>query len=596
MLAAMTVPAWFWPPSGATARGVALAASGIGLVVPEWVNLDYWPFFLPSSGSVPVSGGTSPIGLGVAFTVPDGSGGAYFLTWGGVLSHIVSGATTSTVALPSGAAYVGLGLANGLPYALAANGSVYSSGGALVNSFGSTARGGAAVSGALMYAILAPLSGMAHITLPGGSTGSLIAFPTALAYPSCITAASGSHPIAVGGWQNAPALAGANALAFDAATAQLALGATSGSLQQWSVPVSGSDAWSASTALSGVANLKALAWLANGTQALGCDPTSGVVQVINTVTGALSLRQTLALSNASALALLPDSQNALVCQQSLNLVTPLATALGTWTAGASPAISLPSPVGVVALAVGTAAVAYASGLALLSQQSGPWTVAATGATTFVPTLIAADAFGCAYVAGSGAFAVFSGATRAATGIIASGAPSAMAVDQGRLYFAIPAVSGIAIYGRSSPTTWTQQGFVSGPVGTVTALLVAGTTIFAATSGATSLYCLSGTPYALSTVKQGVVGFYSGSTWTTGAMGVGQQPSAIAYDVSGNLLVVTSDNSLLTFSPSGVMTASGAVAQYSPQPQTTPAGLSALLVSGASLFAATSMAGALVQVR
>jgi hypothetical protein len=71
--------------------------------------------------------------------------------------------------------------------------------------------------------------------------------------------------------------------------------------------------------------------------------------------------------------------------------------------------------------------------------------------------------------------------------------------------------------------------------------------------------------------------------------------AICYDQSNNLRVATSQNTLWTITSGGTVLSSGAVPQYSTQPQSVPLGISSLLAFGAGVYGATSLSGTLVQV-
>lgn len=597
----MTAPVYYWPPSGAAARGIALAPNGAsGMILADWTTPALWPFAGALASGIVLSGPV--LDLGLAGAAPDAASGVYTVTQGGVATG-VAGATywhVSGGSVVSGATafnginlYAGVAYASGAPYFLQTGGGVTDASGATQALFGYPARFLQA-SGTTLYTLVASGSTIGTWAIGNFLTATgAIALPGAISEASCFTVAA--SPLAVAGWANAPALAGAAALAGDPTYSSLLLGVGSGAATLWaSQAASGnSDSWAVSQSVTGLANLTALAWVPNGVQALATDSASGVVQVLDYSGGALSLAQTLAVANAGSVAAMASDTDALVCQTASNAVLPLTANGGTWAAsGAS--LALPSPQAVTAVSGNVAAVAYASGVALLAKTGNTWSVAASAALSYLPTLIAADAFGRLYAAGASAFSVLSGATVIGSGTLASGAPGAMAIDQGRLLFAVPAASGLLVYGQSSASGWTQQGAVTGLAGLI-ALGTAGTTLFAGASAATTLFSFSGTPYQPQQVQAGVLGVYNGATWATGSLGAGRYPSAIGTDASGNYRVACADNTLWTFTSGAVFSASGAVAVYTGQVSGTPMGFSALLASGAAVYSATSLAGVLVQI-
>lgn len=595
----MTAPAYYWPPSGAAARGIALAPFGAsGMIVADWTGLTVWPFF-STPGSVALASGTL-LGLGAAAAITDGASGLYAIPFGGTATgasgapfwHVANGGSVTQTAIYFDGQHPNTGLAtvSGSQYFVQTTGDIEQYPNVLWAVFPSAPRSLAA-SGATAYTLLAA-GGEVGTYAYGAVSTSGIALPAALANPSCL-AVSGGSPLAVGGWAAAPTLTGAAALAGDPTYSSLMLGVASGSATLWSSASGNTDSWSVAQSVTGLANLSALAWVPNGVQALATDSASGVVQVLDYAGGVLSLAQTLALAGAGAIAALPSDTDALVCRPAANVVQPLTASAGTWSVSGT-SLSLASPQSVVATGPGAAAVAFASGVAFLAQTGGIWSVAASAALAYPATLITADAFGRVYAAGSGAFAVFSAHTQVGSGTLASGAPSAMLIDSGRLVFAVPAASGLVVYGQTSASGWTQQAAVTGLPGLL-ALGSAGTTLFAGASAATTLFSFSGTPYQPQQIQAGALGVYNGSTWATGALGAGHYPTALAFDVSGNVRVACADNTLWTFTSGAAFAASGAVAPYTGQTTGTPMGFSALLASGAAVYAATSLAGVLAQV-
>jgi len=254
----MTIPAWFWPPSGTAARGIALVPYGSGLAVADWT----WPALWPFSGGAFTSRQTIGSGSqGFSSAAPDASGGVWAITWDGVLWHAPYGGSPVSGAMPSGQAYVGAAHCTGSGFALSATGQVYTSAAALLGSFPLPARPLVASGNTLVAPM--PSSGIGLMNATNGATG-FIALPGGMTTVSCAALAAGD-PLAVGGWANAAALSGAAAAAQDPqlATSMLAVG--SGFALIWSAPGRYADAWSQTQAVTGLANLSAVAWRPDGT-------------------------------------------------------------------------------------------------------------------------------------------------------------------------------------------------------------------------------------------------------------------------------------------------------------------------------------------
>ena len=450
--------------------------------------------------------------------------------------------------------YNGLTVISSAPYSLqAASGNVYTSGATLFGSFNTLANT-LVTSGTTLYSAL-PAAGAIGPMSSAGVTGA-IALPAAISLVNALTISTGTK-LAVGGQSNFT-LSGASFYAFDTATNTQMLGVGSGRAIVWSQPsLTNTDAWTQTQVLtSGVSpNLGFAAWLPNGTQVLASDGASGggVVQVFNYAASTLSLSQTLTVNNASAIAVFSSNSDALVCRSTANVVVPLYVSGGSWFVSGT-TLSLTAPGAIVTLGSGVAAVGYASGVAVVTQTAGIWNVTATGTTNLLPTTMTTDFYGNLFLAGSGgAFAVVSSGTLSVlcSGAV-SGTPTASAWSQGRWLLAVPAVSGVYTLGLSAPQTWTQQGFSASVSGTPAGIAVGGTTIFTGSvSGGTALLSLSGSPYALTPVQQGYLGLWGGSSWTTASLGAGVVPTALAFDASGNVNLTCVNNTLYSFSSSGV---------------------------------------------
>lgn len=583
----MTIPAWFWPPSGATARGISLVPFGAGMAVPDWTTPTVWPFSL--SGDAFAAGVSLAAGTpGLCGAAPDGSSGIWTLSWTGTAYHISSGGTlSSSGAMPSGRVYVGVSPSG---HALASDGTVYSSGGASFGSFGASAWF-LQSSGATLFSIVGA-SGVGTMT-SGGASG-FIAAPSAVATPSCLTVESGL-PLAVAGWATAPALSGMAAAALDPQDAELMLAVGSGAAVLWTASGAYADNWSQTQALTGLVNLSAVAWTPAGTMALAPSVSSGVVQVLGYSAGVLSLLQSLAVSGACAVAVDGSSSYALVAQSGQSQIATLTYSGGSWTVG-SPVTGLPGIAAVASYGSSGAVAAWTSGLAFLNLATGAWSVAVTASLPFAPQVLTVDRFLQVYAAGSGAVSLSSGTALLASGAWSGGIPTAIAVQQGRILLADTGADEIRIFALSASGVLSQQGSSALGLGAQVGLALSNTTLFAMGSGSTVTWGFSGTPFTLTSVVSGAAALWNGSTWTTAAMGVGHTPMCCTFDPSGNLWVGTAQNTLWSFTSGGAFLSSGSIPQYAGQSQSVPLGASSLLWSGGHLWCATSVPGVLVEIQ
>lgn len=607
----MAVPAWFWPPSGASARGVSLADFHGLVVVPDWLTPTLWPFsptgdaFL--AGYVLATGTPGFVGAVGNFPAPEAStDGLLALTFDGVAYMATDGwppSASAAVSMPSGRVYVGCAAGvSSSGYALSSDGAAswltWNGGAGASGALGSwpapsrflAASGSATGSGTL--ATVLESSGVGIMAVPGGATG-IVAFPSAIASASCIAMTSGT--LAIGGWSIAPSLSGAAAAAMDPQNDSFVAAVGSGYALTWrpspTTAVSGEN-WTQTQALTGLLDLKAMGWAPDGTQFLAASVSSGQVQAVSFIAGVMALAQTLAVSGACSVAVAGDSTHALVAQSGQSQLATLTYAGATWSTGA-PVTGFPGVVAVVSSGDTDALVAWTSGISLLTLTTGGWVPGSSAATSFAPAALYLDRFGNAYAAGSGQLVVLNGSTLsvAGSGSWPGGTPTAVVAHEGRVVVAAPVDGRLYVLGESQPSLWTLQSSGSA---SAAGLGLSDTVLFAMDASATRTYGFSGTPYALLRVTSGAAAQWDGAAWTTTVLGIGHNPSCCAFDGSGNLVVATLQNTLWTVTSGGVGT-SGEVPQYSPQPQTVPLGPSALLSSGGHLYATTSMPGVLVEV-
>lgn len=581
----MANPAWYWPPQGSAARGVALVPFGSGLAVADWVTPTLWPF----------GGGAFSAGIILASGTPgfcgaasDGTSGVWALTYGGQLYHQPVSGAASEIQMTFGNVYVGCASVNGSGFALAATGAVYEQNTVLLGQW-PTAAASMTSTGSTLIGLL-PASGVGLMTAVGGATG-LIGLPGMITTPSCLAAAAGG-PIGIGGWQNAAPLAGMAAAGLDPQTPTTMLAVGNGDAVLWQAPAATSEAWTLTQTLTGAANLSAMTWRPDGTQVMASSVSSGVVQVINYVLGVLSLNETIPVSGACSVAIASDSLNALVAQSGMASVTPLTYTGSTWTPGAA-MTGLTGITAVAAFGPSGAVAASANELTFFGVTSGVWSVTNSVTIPLSPTALAVDPYLNVYAAGSGIMAV-TNATGTTFGNWIGGAPTSMAIQQGRVILAVD--GGYRIFALSQPVSnaWLQESSGAWTLGSQVGLALSETILFAMGTGTTNLYGFSGVPFTITPVLSGVTAQWNGSSWTTTQLGIGHMPSACGFDASGNLRVATIQNTLW-FISSGGIGVSGIVPQYVGQTQIVPIGPSALEAFNGSMYIATSLPGVLVQV-
>jgi hypothetical protein len=565
------------------------------MAVADWSTPRIWPFSIASGafGTPIVLASGYP---GIVTMVPDPFNDAWALTYTGQLYNIGSGGSvTLETTYPSGQVYAGLTFVSGgnAIYALSASGGAYpfpsSVSGVVSGQFGYPVKA-AAASPNTLYTLLPTVSGVGMMSISGGVTG-VINLPATINLPSALLYASGL--LVVAGSAFAPMLSGAAAAALNPLQQTYMLAAASGAALLWTAPGPYADAWSQSAAVTGLNTLNAVAWRPDTAQALLSSSGANTVQVLSSGAGTLALVQTLSVSGAGSLVVAGSSIDALVCQPGLSQVLPLYFTGGVWASGV-PTTGLANAFAAVPCGVSGALVAYASGFASILVTGGVATVQSTTPLGFSPTAACSDSFGNLYLAGSGAVAQYtSGGIFTASGTWAGAAPAAIVVQQGRILMPIPGDNLLRIYAQSTPGILSQQNSYAFTTASATAMALSNTTLFLMTSGATQLRGFSGTPFALTHVRAGAVATYSGSSWTSTVLGVGNIPSAIAYDASGNLQIVTIQNTWWTLTSGSVLT-SGIVPQYAGQKQSVPLGPSSLLAASGHLYCATSLPGVLIE--
>lgn len=580
----MAVPAWFWPANGDTAQTVGSALSSAGIVLPDW-RADTFKVFDGTGFATTISGAAVLYPGGAAIT-SGGAGDSFTASYNGPISHLIGGdISVHQVAMPANI-YAGITTAGSDTYAVTSTGLLLDKTGAAIGpGFAASPTWGLAGSGTTLYTMRPSTGDIGTFTASSGATGSIV-LPAALALPYCM-AVSGAV-VAVGGTSMTTLTSGAGQTAFtlNPANPTLLLGVDNGTATIWLGSTPGH--WALSTSLGGIGEAVDASWVPTGTQALVTNGSA--VEVLGYSAGTLTLAQTLTLANAGGVVVMPTSADALVCQPGSNQYSTLTASLGVWNVtGTSSADAGIGPV--VMVSPSQVAIGMSGSVLLVNFAAGVWTPLLNVAVPFTVTQVAVDSNGTIYAASAGHLSVIVNHAVVGTGTW-SGSAGQMLIVAGQVIIPDPLSGLVRIFGTDNGTAWTQRATLPIP-GAYTGLGSAGEDLFIAGTGGTVLYNF-GAPYALVPVQTGAAGFWNGSAWTTASLGVGQVPSAITIDVSGNAQVATVQNNLYAVTPGGGVTP-GIVPQYAGQTQDVPLGVSSLCVSGTHLFATTSMPGVVVQV-
>jgi hypothetical protein len=601
--------AWFYPPSGQAARSISMTPFNGGIAVADWTTPQFFPFVNGVLGNPIVLGSGTP---GLSAVANDGDNGLWAVTYGGTIWHMPpTGMFSLKATLAPNNVYVGV---TGSGYALSSNGTVWGSTSGTVTgaispwslSFSNDFGGGMTVppisgavgswptpaismvtSGTTLMAIL-PASGIGTMSYTG--TTGLISLPGTMPVASCLAAAAGSS-LAVGGWNTAPPLSGAAAGGLDPQNNEDMLTVGSGFARIWSTTAPFTEKWAQTNSLSGLANLNSMYWVPNGIQVLATSLVSGTLQVIGFSANVLSLSQTLPISGACSVGVSPSSTNALVVQSGQSQLATLTAAGGTWSSG-TPITGLVGITAVTMFGTSGAAVGFVSGIAFLGLNDNTWSVQQTAFLPFIPTVITSDSYNQIYAAGSGHIVVASGTAITGSGTF-TGIPTSIAVQQGRVIIAVPG-NGLLTFGNVASGIWTQQSSGTLSLGASVSLALSETVLFVMGSGATNTYGFSGAQYNLTPVTSGACALWNGSSWSVTPLGIGTNPSAIAFDASGQVQLTTIQNGWWTLSSTGSVLSSGIVPQISSQLQTVPIGSSSVLAFSGGLYTATSLSGTLIE--
>lgn len=593
---------YYWPPTkNITARATSITPWSSGLIVPMWYMPTAWSFFAGASGltATPVSG-TNGLGFGSAAT--DGVSGAWLCQYSGSLVNLSSGSVVTNYALPAADIMTGCAYSpgQGTVYTMGATGQVYApSGGGMVAvtpKFGSAPTWGLAASGSSLFTMMPAVSAVGTLALSSSGAGvsGSIALPAGMPYPLCIDASTAASAIAVGGYTNATIACGFADLAITQSVAISGyLVGVSPSTNSIDLYRGINESYTFSQRLSGQGAPTFVTFGFNGASGFVSDPVSGKVSALLLTSGVLAISQTISVSAAAASMMTPADIDGLICQPGLNQVMPLHFTGSAWVTGTP--LVLTNPQSAISTAASGAAVGFSSGVAFYTLAGSTWSLAASTALAFTPTALACDVSGNVFAAGSqgasGYLSIFSGTAVSQT-ITWPGSGVGCIYSSGQIVVGDPTVNLLRIFG-GLPGAIAQQKSFAASAGLVNGMTKGTYTLFAPGSGFVSMYQFT-QPYTIEPLRSGAVSVYATGSWAIASLGVGQWPEAVTFDVSGNVGVVTLQNQLYSVSRSGTVLASSAIAQIQQQPATVPIGLSDLAYLSGTLYASSSLNGALVK--
>lgn len=592
--------AYLFPPDRSTARAVAMAPVGSGLVVPLWPNAQAWAyngsgfvaFSLPALPAAPAASGFGAAAVGTA-------SGAWLEQYVGALVSETSGAVGTVFTLPAATVFTGVTFvpAFNTAYGVSSSGSLFTPAGTgvsqLASGFGNAPAWGLASSGQTLFTLLAAQSGIGTFALTSSGAGSSGFAATPMPVPTCLAASTPASAAAIGGWGFSTLASGYAGLSVDPAVPTNMMGVIP-SLNAIDLLVDNNETWTFSQRVSGSGAPSFISWAPNGITAFASDPVSGKISVVQFSAGTIAVSATLTLTNASAPSFQSDSTHALVCQPTQNQITPYNFNGAAWIAGTPVALSQASSV--VATAASGAAAGFASGVAFLTQAAGAWSVAASAALPYLPVSLAVDLNGNVYATGSsggsGFMSAFNGTSLLAT-VSWAGSGASIFWKQGQIVVADPTITSLRVFGPSG-ATFGQFSTSPAPTG-VNFLTMGSLTLFGAASGATWEYDWTA-PYTLERLRSGQVSVYRGGSFFTASLGVNHLPTAVTFDTSGVVWAATMQNDLFSVSSGGVVLSSGAITTYTGQQSGTTLGISALMWWLGNLYATSSLAGALIKVQ
>lgn len=586
---------------------MGLAAFSGAFLVPSWNTPNAW-LYPGASGAIVAASLSSGAVSGLAFNaiVSDGGTGIWALPWSVYpqesILHAVSGQPTSGYILPSGHVFNGLAQLSGSPYFIEASGHVYTVSGAVVTQLAALASGAVQlVSDATVskiYTLNPVYNGnsqswtISSLTIPGLASGSIpVPFsgaPFIPDWPATRAMAAGSGQVAIGGWLQNSIVSGFNALALQPPSSGALVGLIASGLSLWTFDSKFNPTFAQS--VSGLGTASALQWSPDGTQLFVSDPVGNKVSIYNFSIGTLTLAQTLSASGAAGVAILSTLTDGIIIQPSKNSIQPITKSVN-WSNNGS-AIAIGNPQCAVAATASEILIGCVSGIVPANLTGGVWSLGSATNLVFLPQFIAADVSAnpiATGVSGAISYIYWLGQAASFSGIVAG-----LNYEQGQSFVLDSSASGIRGFSAVSGSAPSQQSIYSLGFQPSAQSLVAGLMAVSSTAVSKTVFLQPVAPFVVASVRVGYASIYNGGIWTTTKFGVGAVPTAMAYDPSGNVSVVTADNNLYTVNASGFV-ASGSIPPFTGQTATAPGGLSSLLWSNGHLYASSMLNSSIVEI-
>jgi hypothetical protein len=366
--------------------------------------------------------------------------------------------------------------------------------------------------------------------------------------------------------------------------------------------LAGNDAGLAvSSSVTAAAQPIAAAWQSNGEQILVTE-SGGSVQVFNYSAGSFASSQTLTVANANDIAIMTSNAQALVSQTSSNQITVLNNNLNTWSVG-STVTGLTSPGQIVMTSATQAAVAVSGGVAILNEVAGAWSVARTVSVGYTPSSIFYDSVtGNLYVCGAASGTAHYGTIGPAVTTYTAGdswTGSAVSVQAlGNRVLVLDTTNNIARQYPSGSLTPSAEVITNAlPVASTLYMSMTVSNVWFATASQSYSMNFFGKNTALLRNRLGMVSVYNeaSSSWVSHSFSAEIIPTALAWDASGNLWVVTSDNNLWQFTAALSVTSTTALGEPPGQQSGVTLGVSYILYYNNALYMTTSLSGVIIVV-
>lgn len=612
----MVLPVYFFPNSTLKAQAASSAVwATSNIAVPIWTEkaaytfdgTNFTPLTLPAGATDHAANpNATRTGHGYFSVAADGTQGLWMAADGGLLAYLPYPNTASgfVVDLDPTEAIMGLivtGSASSGNTAVAVNASgnvILSSsthpGVAAVISPGFNALSRGATADSTNLYTTKPAAGLLGIMSLAGRSFSNVSTP--MTFPGILAASSAG--VAVGGWSYASVASGIVAFADSPLSPSIA--AVMASATEVALLTGSDPNWIVSSTATGIATIADVAWNPDGSQVLATTATGTTVYRI--VSGNLSLSQNLHPGGACTnISVTEDGSNALACIPSLNQIGVFVNTLDIWSVGTP--FSLASPTAVLTTSSTSGWALSGTGIYPLRRSGNVWSAGTPLSLGFNGQALGADAYGNVFATGgtgtSGYLAlVASGNIQDTLSWSGAGYGISLAFSFGQVGVLLSDGLTIRAFGATNNVLYSDGVMpLQAPSGSVA---IGSTPYSVFLCGGSQLWqCQWGRPNTIYRYKVGEISLYNGASWGSAILGISHDPSALAWDASGNIWASTAENDLYSFSGT---VASGNIEQlsyeiipdYSGQVTGTILGLSSLTWFSGILYATTLFAGAVVK--